>query len=204
MPTSTPSSDCGQICSRFHVIPLSHVAATLARLYISRMLLGLAGSWSRMASAKRESIANPPGDRLGDSPTLRLLFYALHYMHADFEQSHPGGGLPLAQIRVLNGLYEKPGSAIEQLAERSESVARAIAAAPPGVPELVKRQVNWALRDQGRVTQQDRQLDVDSAHWDAAGVEPSDWMLNAHRARRAALAEIAERAGSGHSAGRKA
>jgi len=80
----------------------------------------------------------------------------------------------------------------EQLAERTESVARAIAAAPPGVPELVKRQVNWALRDQGRVTQQDRQLDVDSAHWDAAGVEPSDWMLNAHRARRAALAAIVE------------
>jgi enoyl-CoA hydratase/carnithine racemase len=71
-----------------------------------------------------------------------------------------------------------------------EAVARRIADAPEGVPELIKRTVNWAIRDQIRVTQQDRAFDVDTAHWDAAGVEPSDWMLNAYKARRAALMSL--------------
>lgn len=76
---------------------------------------------------------------------------------------------------------------LAQLPGRVATVARAIAAAPPGVPEMIKRMVNWAIRDQGRLTQQDRQYDVETAHWDAAGVVPSDWMQSAVAARRAAL-----------------
>ena len=75
----------------------------------------------------------------------------------------------------------------EALEPRVEAVARAIADAPSGVPELVKRMVNWSTRDQGRLVQQDREFDVDTAHWDAAGVVPSDWMRSAVAARRAAL-----------------
>lgn len=87
-------------------------------------------------------------------------------------------------LRVVNEVLPP-----DQLEARVNQVARAIADAPAGVPELVKRMVNWATRDQARVTHQDRQYDVDTAHWDAAGVEPSDWMLSALRARRAALLE---------------
>ena len=77
----------------------------------------------------------------------------------------------------------------DQLEARVEQVARAIANAPPGVAELTKRLVNWASRDQIRVTTHDRQFDYDTAHWDAAGVEPSDWMLSAIAARRTALSD---------------
>jgi enoyl-CoA hydratase len=78
----------------------------------------------------------------------------------------------------------------DQLEGHVDAVAQEVAASPPGVPELIKRMVNWSTRDQGRVTQQDRQFDVDTAYWDAAGVEPSDWMLSAIRARRAAMSAI--------------
>ena len=57
---------------------------------------------------------------------------------------------------------------LDELEGRVETVARSIADAPAGVPELVKRMVNWATRDQGRLTQQDRQFDVDTAHWRAS------------------------------------
>ncbi|AIP34400.1 enoyl-CoA hydratase/isomerase family protein [Paraburkholderia xenovorans LB400] len=75
----------------------------------------------------------------------------------------------------------------DELGERVDAIAQSIASSPVGVPELVKRMVNWVMRDQGRVTQQDRQYDVDTAHWDAAGVVPSDWMQSAIAARRTAL-----------------
>ena len=75
----------------------------------------------------------------------------------------------------------------DKLEAHVEAVARRIADAPPGVPELVKRMVNWATRDQGRLTQQDRQFDIDTAHWDAAGGVPSEWLGSAFAARRAAL-----------------
>ena len=86
-------------------------------------------------------------------------------------------------LRVVNEVLPA-----DQLEARVNEVARAIADAPVGVPELVKRMVNWAQREQIRITQQDRQYDTDTAHWDVAGVEPSDWMLEAIRTRRAALA----------------
>jgi enoyl-CoA hydratase/methylglutaconyl-CoA hydratase len=75
----------------------------------------------------------------------------------------------------------------DELEARVESIARAIAEAPVGVPELVKRTVNWVQRDQTRTTYQDRAFDTDTAHWDAAGVEPSDWILEAIATRRQAL-----------------
>jgi len=94
-------------------------------------------------------------------------------------------------LRLVNEVLPTP----EALAEHVERVARAIVAAPPGVPELIKRTVNWANRDQIRVTTHDRQFDYDTAHWDAAGVEPSDWMLSAIATRRAALMDsLAQRA----------
>ena len=67
---------------------------------------------------ERTPTANEPGDVMQDSPTLRLLFHALHFMHAEFEQSRLGEGLTIAQIRVLNGLYDIPGLSVQQLSER--------------------------------------------------------------------------------------
>ena len=67
---------------------------------------------------ERTPTANEPGDVMQDSPTLRLLFHALHFMHAEFEQSRLGEGLTIPQIRVLNGLYDKPGLSVQQLSER--------------------------------------------------------------------------------------
>jgi enoyl-CoA hydratase/carnithine racemase len=86
-------------------------------------------------------------------------------------------------LRVVNEVLPPA-----ELEARVQAVARAIADAPAGVPELVKRMVNWAHREQFRISIQDREYDTDTAHWDAAGVEPSDWMLQAVRTRRAALA----------------
>jgi enoyl-CoA hydratase/carnithine racemase len=88
-------------------------------------------------------------------------------------------------LRLVNDVL-----APDALAAHVERVAREIAAAPRGVPELIKRMVNWTQREQGRVTQQDRQYDVDTAYWDAAGVEPSDWMIEALKARRSMLSEL--------------
>lgn len=101
-------------------------------------------------------------------------------------------------LRLVNEILSP-----ERLGEHVEAVAAQIAAAPAGVPELVKRQVNWAFRDQGRVTQQNREFDIDTAHWDAAGVEPSDWLVNANRTRRAALAEMAGSAKRAEATGRE-
>jgi enoyl-CoA hydratase/carnithine racemase len=85
-------------------------------------------------------------------------------------------------LRLVNEVL--PPDALEG---HVNEIALAIAQSPPGVPELVKRMVNWVLRDQGRVTQQDRVYDVDTAHWDAAGVVQSEWLQSALVARRAAL-----------------
>jgi DNA-binding MarR family transcriptional regulator len=69
---------------------------------------------------KRAQQATPrqPGDILGDSATLRLLFNALHYTYAEFERSRLADGLTIAQIRALNGLYETPGIGAAELANR--------------------------------------------------------------------------------------
>jgi flavin reductase (DIM6/NTAB) family NADH-FMN oxidoreductase RutF/DNA-binding MarR family transcriptional regulator len=67
---------------------------------------------------RRQAASNQPGDIMRDSPTMRLLFYALHYMHAEFEQSHLAEALTIPQIRVLNGLYDEPRLTVEQLSER--------------------------------------------------------------------------------------
>ena len=93
---------------------------------------------------ERRTSANQPGDIMHDSPTLRLLFYALHYMHAEFEESHLAGGLTIAQIRVLNGLYDNPGLTLEQLAERMYLGQRD---AEDAVGELVE--AGHVLRDEG-------------------------------------------------------
>jgi enoyl-CoA hydratase/carnithine racemase len=98
-------------------------------------------------------------------------------------------------LRLVNDVI-----AADRIAAHVETIAREIAAAPPGIPELVKRQVNWALRDQGRVTQQDRQYDVDTAYWDAAGVEPSDWMISAIKTRRAQMQALHASPGAGQGA----
>jgi enoyl-CoA hydratase/carnithine racemase len=85
-------------------------------------------------------------------------------------------------LRLVNDVLP-----LEELERHVDTVARSIASSPPGVPELIKRMVNWVMRDQGRVTQQDRLYDTDTAHWDAAGVVPSEWVQSAISARRAAL-----------------
>jgi flavin reductase (DIM6/NTAB) family NADH-FMN oxidoreductase RutF/DNA-binding MarR family transcriptional regulator len=67
---------------------------------------------------ERQTTASEPGEVTHDSPMVRLLFHALHYMYAEFEQSRLAEGLTIAQIRVLNGLYDNPGLSLEQLSER--------------------------------------------------------------------------------------
>jgi enoyl-CoA hydratase/methylglutaconyl-CoA hydratase len=84
----------------------------------------------------------------------------------------------------------------DQLLETGRAVAKDIAEAPVGVPELVKRMVNYARRDQIQVMYDDRKFDVDTAFWDAAGVEPSPWLLRARATREAFLDRIAEAAAS--------
>jgi enoyl-CoA hydratase/carnithine racemase len=97
-------------------------------------------------------------------------------------------------LRLVNALLDDE----QALVAHVDRVAREIADAPEGVPEVVKRMVNWTSRDQGRMTVQDRQYDVDTAYWDAAGVEPSDWMSNAVKVRRAQM--MAHYASSFHAA----
>jgi enoyl-CoA hydratase len=71
----------------------------------------------------------------------------------------------------------------DELIEFGMALAGDIAALPFGVPEIMKRHCNYAYRDMLRVTFQDRIFDVDTAAWDAAGVEPSPWRLSADAAR---------------------
>jgi enoyl-CoA hydratase len=67
----------------------------------------------------------------------------------------------------------------DQLVTEGLRIAREIAAMPYGVPELIKRQVNASRSDFIRMSVHDRMFDLETAHWDAAGVEPSPWMLSA-------------------------
>ena len=66
---------------------------------------------------KRQAIVGEQGNVTQDSPTLRLLFQALHYMYDAFEQHRLAEGLTIAQVRVLRTLYENPGLGLEQLSE---------------------------------------------------------------------------------------
>jgi enoyl-CoA hydratase/carnithine racemase len=72
--------------------------------------------------------------------------------------------------------------AADELLEEGWSLARDIAAMPAGLPQIVKRTVNYATRDMVRTIYDDRKFDVDSAHWDAAGVVPSPWMMSTNDA----------------------
>lgn len=65
----------------------------------------------------------------------------------------------------------------DELIEQARSVATELAAMPVGVPQTVKRMVNWATRDTARVVWHDRMFDYETASWDAAGVEPSPWLI---------------------------
>jgi enoyl-CoA hydratase len=76
----------------------------------------------------------------------------------------------------------------DKLLEEGWSLARDIAAMPSGLPQIVKRTVNYATRDMIRTIYDDRKFDVDSAHWDAAGVVPSPWMMSTYAALHENLA----------------
>jgi enoyl-CoA hydratase/carnithine racemase len=88
-------------------------------------------------------------------------------------------------LRLVNDVVP-----LDALPDRVDEVAQQIARLPTGVPEIAKRLINWVLRDQGRVTQQNRIYDTDTAHWDAAGVVQSEWLTSALAARRAALSDV--------------
>lgn len=66
----------------------------------------------------------------------------------------------------------------ERLLTEGWTLARDIARMPLGLPQIVKRTVNYACRDMIRTIYDDRKFDVDSAPWDAAGIVPSPWMIN--------------------------
>jgi enoyl-CoA hydratase/carnithine racemase len=67
----------------------------------------------------------------------------------------------------------------ERLGETGQEMALEVASAAYGVPELVKRSVNWVWRDIARLTYLDRLFETETADWDAAGVEPSPWAFSA-------------------------
>lgn len=73
------------------------------------------------------------------------------------------------------------------LLEEGRKLAQEVAGVVEGVPEIVKRIVNHATRQMIRTTTDDRRYDTDTAHWDAAGVAPSPWLLSALAARHSFL-----------------
>lgn len=77
----------------------------------------------------------------------------------------------------------------DDLLAHAYSVAEDVAKMPYGIPPMVKRQINWATRDQARVSYLDRIFDVETAHWDKAGVEPSKWLRSARDMTEAANLE---------------
>lgn len=84
------------------------------------------------------------------------------------------------------------------LLDEGMRLAADIASAPYGVPEIVKRSVSYAGRSMVRTAVDNRRYDVDTAHWDAAGVVPSPWMVSALAARRSAMATDAGRGKNAH------
>ena len=84
----------------------------------------------------------------------------------------------------------------DHLVEEGWTLAREIAAMPAGVPEIIKRMTNYASREMVRDVLDHRRYDLDTAEWDAAGVVPSPWMMNAeealanHLRSRAGAAEL--------------
>lgn len=78
----------------------------------------------------------------------------------------------------------------DRLLEEGWSLARDIAAMPWGVPQMMKRTINYACRDEIQIIFEDRKFDVDSAPWDAAGVVPSPWMLSAQTSFREYLSTL--------------
>jgi enoyl-CoA hydratase/carnithine racemase len=76
-----------------------------------------------------------------------------------------------ASMRLVNRTV-----AIEDLNHEGRRLAEAVAAMPYGLPETVKRQVNYANRDMIRASYDNRKLEADTAAWDIAGVEPSEWL----------------------------
>jgi enoyl-CoA hydratase len=77
----------------------------------------------------------------------------------------------------------------ERLLDEGWKLAREIACMPVGVPEIVKRHVNFVYRSMVRGAYDDRKYDVDTASWDAAGVVPSPWMRNIENTLQSRLRE---------------
>lgn len=73
-------------------------------------------------------------------------------------------------------------AADDELIDQARSVAADVAGMPEGVTKSVKRMANWASRDMARVVWHDRMFDVETAAWDAAGVEPSPWLVEIRQA----------------------
>ena len=65
----------------------------------------------------RRAPTTESGQVMHDSPTLRLLFQALHYMYDEFERRHVADRLTIPQIRVLRSLYDEPKLSLQQVAE---------------------------------------------------------------------------------------
>jgi enoyl-CoA hydratase/carnithine racemase len=80
----------------------------------------------------------------------------------------------------------------DDLLREGWALAREIAAQPAGSAQIIKRQVNWATRDMLRTIFYDRDFDVDTAPFDAAGIVPSPWMQNLEDVLAATLADWAE------------
>ncbi len=76
-----------------------------------------------------------------------------------------------ASLRLVNRMVPA-----EDLRREGRLLAEQIAAMPFGLPETVKKQVNYSIRDMIRVSYDNRKLEADTAAWDIAGVEPSEWL----------------------------
>jgi enoyl-CoA hydratase len=78
----------------------------------------------------------------------------------------------------------------DELLKEGWALARDIAALPAGAPEIIKRMTGYASRQIIRDVLDDRRFDVDSADWDAAGVVPSPWLMNAEAALQAHILSL--------------
>jgi enoyl-CoA hydratase len=76
-----------------------------------------------------------------------------------------------ASMRLVNRTVP-----LEDLNREGRHLAEVIAQMPYGLPETIKRQVNYASRDMIRASYDNRKLEADTAAWDIAGVEPSEWL----------------------------
>ena len=83
-------------------------------------------------------------------------------------------------IKAVDVEHLKLVSAIvpeDRLLEEGVAVARELAAMPFGVTQTVRRMVDWVGRDMVRVSTHDRLFDHQTASYDAAGIEPSPWLI---------------------------